>query len=48
MHTLTNYLLDSILVSGLIIGAISTLIVGAIVLARMAIGVRNFINRNHI
>lgn len=48
MHTLTNYLLDSILVSGLIIGAICTLVVGAVVVARMAIGFRNFINRNNI
>lgn len=47
MHTLYTYLIDSFLVSGLIVGAVCTLVVGAVVLARMAIGVRNFINRNN-
>lgn len=40
------YLIDAVLVAGLMLGYITIGVVGAVVLTRIGIGIRDFINRN--
>lgn len=46
MNTFLNYLGDSILVSGLLIGGIGTFLISAVVVWRMFGGALDFIARN--
>lgn len=40
------YLIDAVLVAGLMLGYIAVGVVGVVVLTRIGIGIRDFINRN--
>ena len=45
-HPMNPYLIDAALVAGLMLGYITVGVVGAVVLTRIGIGIRDFINRN--
>ena len=40
------YLIDAVLVAGLMIGYIAVGVAGAVVLTRIGLGIRDFLNRN--
>ena len=40
------YLIDAVLVAGLILGYIAVGVAGAVVLTRIGLGIRDFLNRN--
>ena len=40
------YLIDAVLVAGLMIGYITVGVAGAVVLTRIGLGIRDFLNRN--
>lgn len=43
---MNTYLIDAVLVAGLMLGYITVGVVGAVVLTRIGLGIRDFINRN--
>ena len=40
------YLIDAVLVAGLMLGYIAVGVAGAVVLTRIGLGIRDFLNRN--